>query len=267
MIIDQFIAASQSKWQRDSGLVMLLPHGYEGQGPEHSSARLERYLQLCAEDNLQVCYPSTPAQYFHVLRRQMQRNFRKPLILMTPKSMLRLKAATSPIEEFIHGRFREVLDDTAADPARVRRVVLCSGKVYWELLERRNAIKAEETAIVRLEQFYPLNEDLLRSVLSRYRKVREWVWAQEESQNNGGWWFVEPRLRALGFPVEYVGRDASASPATGSLQIHKREQKELIEAAINGPLPHLVRARRDSGQQPQKEMARPREERPASAKT
>ncbi len=255
VIIDQFIASSQSKWQRDTGLVMLLPHGYEGQGPEHSSARLERFLQLCAEDNIQVCYPSTPAQYFHVLRRQLQRNFRKPLILMTPKSMLRLKAASSPIEEFVHGRFREVIDDSGVEPARVRRVVLCSGKLYWELLERRTASKNEETAIIRVEQFYPLHEELLRSVLSRYRKAREWVWTQEESQNNGGWSFMEPRLRALGFPVEYVGRDASASPATGSLQVHKREQKELIEAAIGGPIPHLVRAQR-SGARSQESGAR-----------
>jgi 2-oxoglutarate dehydrogenase E1 component len=185
---------------------------------------------------------------------------------MTPKSMLRLKAAASPLDEFVHGRFREVLDDAGADPARVRRVVLCSGKLYWELLDRRNAAKAEDTAIVRVEQFYPLNEELVRSVLGRFRKAREWVWAQEESQNNGGWWFMEPRLRAMGFAVEYVGRDASASPATGSLQIHKREQKELIEAAIGGPVPHLVRARRETATPPpdgggSREPARPREER------
>src|SRR5262249_7080802 len=136
VIIDQFIACSLSKWQRDTGLVMLLPHGYEGQGPEHSSARLERYLQLCADDNMQVCNPSTPAQYFHVLRRQMKRDFRKPLILMTPKSLLRLKAAVSPIDDFTEGRFLEVIEDDA-DPARVRRVLLCSGKVYYDLLEQR----------------------------------------------------------------------------------------------------------------------------------
>src|SRR5204862_6908865 len=133
VIIDQFIVCSNSKWQRDSGLVLLLPHGYEGQGPEHSSARLERYLQMCAEDNIQVCYPSTPAQYFHVLRRQMKRTFRKPLVLMTPTSMLRLKAAASPLEEFIKGRFHEVLDDATVNADRVRRVILCSGKVYYEL--------------------------------------------------------------------------------------------------------------------------------------
>jgi 2-oxoglutarate dehydrogenase E1 component len=246
VLIDQFIAASQSKWRRDTGLVMLLPHGYEGQGPEHSSARLERYLQLCAEDNLQVCYPSGPAQYFHVLRRQMKRSFRKPLILMTPKSMLRLKAAASPLKDFISGRFHEVLDDPAADPGRVRKVLLCSGKIYYELLEQRNrSEEGRRVALVRLEQFYPFHEEMLHSMLGRYHKAKEWAWVQEESQNMGGWSFVEPRLRALvGKDIDYIGRDASASPATGSRQIHLREQKELLEAAIHGSGTHIVRARR-----------------------
>src|SRR5262249_26107887 len=150
VIIDQFIASGHSKWQRDSGLVMLLPHGYEGQGPEHSSARLERFLQLCAEDNLQVCNPTTPAQYFHLLRRQGKCDSRKPLVGMTPKSLLRHKAAVSPLEEFTAGHFVEVLDDTAADPGRVRRVLLCSGKVYYELLERRGQEEADDVAIVRV---------------------------------------------------------------------------------------------------------------------
>jgi 2-oxoglutarate dehydrogenase E1 component len=242
VIIDQFIASSQSKWSRDSGVVMLLPHGLEGQGPEHSSARLERFLQLCAEDNLQVVYPSTPAQYFHLLRRQMRRNFRKPLVVMTPKSLLRKPTAVSPVQELITGRFHEVLDDATADPARVRRVLLCSGKVYYDLIEERDAARVNDVAVVRLEQFYPLNEELLVRALSRYRRATEHVWVQEESQNNGGWFFVEPRLRALGYPVEYVGRDASASPATGSHAVHKREQKELAEAAILGTAPHVVRA-------------------------
>ncbi len=245
VIIDQFIAASHSKWQRDNGLVMLLPHGYEGQGPEHSSARLERYLQLCAEDNLQVCNPSTPAQYFHLLRRQMKRDFRKPLIVMTPKSLLRLKAAQSPVEELTAGHFLEVLDDTKADPQRVRRVVLCSGKLYYELAERREQEEAGDVALVRLEQFYPFPEEQLKRALSRYRKAREWVWAQEESQNMGGWTFLEPRLRAFGYEFAYVGRDASASPATGSRTVHLREQKELVEAAISGEAPHVVRASPD----------------------
>jgi 2-oxoglutarate dehydrogenase E1 component len=242
VIIDQFIACSTSKWQRDCGLVMLLPHGYEGQGPEHSSARMERYLQMCAEDNWQVCYPSTPAQYFHLLRRQMKRNFRKPLVVMTPKSLLRLKAAMSLTEELTEGRFLEVLDDPQVDSGHVRRLLLCSGKVYYDLLERRAEADHSDVAIVRVEQFYPFNEELLRKTLARYRKARERIWVQEESQNLGGWNFMEPRLRALGYPVEYVGRDASASPATGSRSVHLREQKELVEAAIVGQAPHVVRA-------------------------
>ncbi|MFO0880398.1 MAG: 2-oxoglutarate dehydrogenase E1 component [Gemmataceae bacterium] len=242
VIIDQFIASSQSKWQRDSGLVMLLPHGYEGQGPEHSSARLERYLQLCAEDNIQVAYPSTPAQYFHILRRQVKRTFRKPLILMTPKSLLRDKMCVSPLSEFIDGRFQEILDDATVEPGNVRRVVLCSGKVYYDLLKERTARGANDVAIVRVEQLYPFAEEQATKVLSRYRKAREWVWAQEDSQNNGAWFFVEPRFRALGYELQYVGRDASASPATGSYAVHNREQAELVAAAIAGPVPHIVRA-------------------------
>ncbi len=170
-IIDQFIASGESKWGRASGLVMLLPHGYEGQGPEHSSARLERYLSLCADENIQVAYPSTPAQYFHLLRRQVRRNFRKPLVVMTPKSLLRNPLAVSPIEQFVSGRFQEVLDDAAADPDKVRRVLVCSGKVYYDLLKVREAAPhAREVAIVRLEQFYPWPADALKAALSRYPK-------------------------------------------------------------------------------------------------
>jgi 2-oxoglutarate dehydrogenase E1 component len=242
VIIDQFISCSESKWQRDSGLVLLLPHGYEGQGPEHSSARLERFLQLCAEDNMQVCNLTTPAQYFHALRRQMKRNFRKPLILLTPKSLLRHKLAVSPIDELTGGHFLEVLDDPQADPGRVRRIVMCSGKVYYDLLERRALDESGQVAIVRLEQFYPLPVDLLQKIVGKYRKAKEIVWVQEESLNMGGWSFIEPRLRALGWNPKFVGRDTSASPATGSRKIHLQEQRELVEAAIAGTAPHLVRA-------------------------
>jgi 2-oxoglutarate dehydrogenase E1 component len=243
VIIDQFIASAESKWGRASGLVMLLPHGYEGQGPEHSSARLERFLQLCAEDNIQVTVPSTPAQYFHLLRRQVRRDFRKPLIVMTPKSLLRHKLAVSPVEQFVSGRFFEVLDDPA-DAERVRRVVVCSGKVYYDLVAKREEVgKSREVAIVRLEQLYPWPIEALKSALGRYRSAREWVWAQEESQNMGGWTFASPRLQDLmGFPFQYVGRDASASPATGSHSVHEREQAELVDAAIGAAIPHLVSA-------------------------
>jgi 2-oxoglutarate dehydrogenase E1 component len=241
VIIDQFLVCGTSKWQRDSGLVLLLPHGYEGQGPEHSSGRLERYLQLCAEDNIQVSNPTTPAQYFHLLRRQLQRDFRKPLIVMTPKSLLRHKAAVSPLDALTGDLFHEILDDTSADPSRVRRVLLCSGKVYYDLLEQR-AKDENPVAIVRVEQFYPFAADQLQNAVKRFPKAREVVWVQEESLNMGGWHFMEPRLRALGMKVKYVGRDASASPATGSRHVHLREQKEIVETAISGMAPHLVRA-------------------------
>jgi len=250
VIIDQFIACSASKWQRDSGLVLLLPHGYEGQGPEHSSARLERFLQLCGEENMQVCNPTTPAQYFHVLRRQLKRNFRKPLVLMTPKSLLRHKACVSPVAALTRGCFEEVLDDAAADPASVRRVLLCSGKVYYDLLEKRGEQGSKEIAILRLEQFYPFPAQMLERTLARYRKAKEWVWVQEESLNMGGWAFVEPRLRAVGFQLKYVGRDTSASPAAGSRLVHLREQRELVEAAFRSAAPHLVRSATDGQAKP-----------------
>ena len=242
VIIDQFLVCSESKWQRDSGLVMLLPHGYEGQGPEHSSARLERYLQLCGEDNIQVCNLSTPAQYFHVLRRQIKRNFRKPLIIMTPKSMLRHKLAVSAVDELTEGRFHEVIDDKIDDPERVRRVLFCTGKLYYDLLEKRATMSVKDVAIVRVEQMYPFPVEQLREVTLRYRKSKEWVWVQEESLNMGAWTFMEPRLRALTGSVKYLGRDTSASPATGSRKIHLREQQELIETAMTGAVPHLIRA-------------------------
>ncbi len=243
VIIDQFISSAESKWGRASGLVMLLPHGYEGQGPEHSSARLERFLQLCAEDNIQVVIPTTPAQFFHLLRRQVRRDFRKPLVVMTPKSLLRHKQAVSPVDHLAVGHFRDVLDDPAA-PDRARRVLLCSGKIAYDLLARRAEANSRDVAIVRVEQLYPWPADELKSVLDRYRSAREWVWVQEESQNMGAWTFVAPRLQELlGAPAAYVGRDASASPATGSKIIHDREQAEIVEAAVgNATVPHLVTA-------------------------
>ncbi len=251
VIIDQFIASAESKWGRSSGLVMLLPHGYEGQGPEHSSARLERFLQLCAEDNIQVVYPTTPAQYFHLLRRQVRRNFRKPLIVMTPKSLLRAKTAVSSVADFTDGRFLDVIDDTVA-PERVKRVVVCSGKVYYNLVAQREASKkTKEVAIIRLEQLYPWPVDALKAALGRYKAAREWVWCQEESQNMGAWSFVAPRLRELSKQdFQYVGRDASASPATGSHTIHDREQDELVKAAIGAAIPYLVTAKAARGRRP-----------------
>jgi 2-oxoglutarate dehydrogenase E1 component len=242
VIIDQFITSAHVKWQRMSGLVMLLPHGFEGQGPEHSSARIERFLQICAEDCLQVCNCTTPAQYFHLLRRQMRRVYRAPLVIFTPKSLLRLPAATSLPEELSSGAFHPVLDDALAiqEPDRVRRVLLCSGKVYYDLLSEREARlgdAAGEVALVRLEELYPWPEHELTRVLQRYSGAERAVWVQEEPANMGPWTFVRERIQDMLHPGEklaYAGRVPAASPATGSMRIHKQEQAALLEAAFEG---------------------------------
>jgi 2-oxoglutarate dehydrogenase E1 component len=236
-IIDQYIAASEDKWKQTSRLVMLLPHGYEGQGPEHSSARLERYLQLCAENNLQVCYPTTPAQYFHLLRRQVQPGMERPLIVMTPKSLLRLPAAASTVAELTEGGFKPLIDDAeSTDGASVQKVVMCSGKVYYDLIDARKKSGETRVAIIRLEQFYPFPLSSIREVLARYSNANELRWVQEEPQNMGGWNFVQPRLENL-LPAcqrpKYVGRAPSASPATGSYSIHQKEQAQLIGEALS----------------------------------
>lgn len=234
VIVDQFIVSSESKWQRNSGLVLLLPHGYEGQGPEHSSAYLERYLAACAEENIQVCNLSTAAQYFHVLRRQILQPFRKPLIIMAPKSMLRDKRAASTVDQLTGDTFHEILDDPRA-PRDVKRIVLCSGKIYHDLNDEREKSGNEHVAILRVEQFYPIRDDLLREYVGRYQKAEEIVWAQEETKNRGGWTFMYPLLRHL-FPdlgVRYVGRAYAASPATGSLRRHREEQQLIVEMALH----------------------------------
>ncbi len=238
VIIDQFLAAGESKWLRMSGLVMLLPHGYEGQGPEHSSARLERYLQLCAEDNLQVVYCSTPANYFHGLRRQMHRKYRKPLIVMTPKSLLRHKYAVSTLADFeTSSHFQEVIPDTLPTSG-INRVVLCSGKVYYDLLEKREEEKIKNIAIIRLEQFYPFPHHRLVEVLKSYKNA-DFVWCQEEPQNNGAWHFLDRRLEDVLAEVNltskrpiYVGRPEAASPATGLFSRHAFEQNLLVSQAL-----------------------------------
>jgi 2-oxoglutarate dehydrogenase E1 component len=233
VIIDQFITTSASKWQRYSGLVMLLPHGYEGQGPEHSNAYLERYLDAAAEDNIQVCNLSTPAQYFHVLRRQMKRPFRRPLIIMSPKSMLRHKRAVSPVEELLEGSFKEIIGDDL-DPSGVRRVVFCSGKIYWDLLDKRDAEECDDVALIRVEQIYPLSREAMDKIVETYKDVEEVVWAQEETKNRGAWSFMRPWLQYL-FPdhnIRYIGRGYAASPATGSLKRHKEEQERIVDSAI-----------------------------------
>ena len=235
IIIDQFISSAESKWQRPSSIVMLLPHGYEGQGPEHSSGRLERMLQLCAEENMQVCNLTTPAQYFHALRRQIHRGYRKPLIIMTPKSLLRLEAAVSKTEDFTNSRFYEILaDNSHADPKTVERVVFCSGKVYYDLLAYRekNGL-ADKVALVRIEQLYPLYGEKLKRTIAPFTKAKSFVWCQEEPQNMGAWFFIAFRLAdLLQAPVKYAGRKPSASPAAGSTAMHKKEQAALVKDAF-----------------------------------
>jgi 2-oxoglutarate dehydrogenase E1 component len=243
VIIDQFLASSESKWNRDSGVVLFLPHGYEGQGPEHSSARLERFLQLCAEDNMQVVSPTTPAQHFHLLRRQLKRNFRKPLVVMTPKSLLRAEMCFSTVADLTQGCFHEVIFDDKVEAKGVKRVIFCAGKLYYDLNKYRNDKGLSDVALVRVEQMYPFPEGLLREAIQRYHSASTWLWAQEESHNNGAWFFMEPRLRQLGLEgIFYVGRDDSASPATGSHAVHTREQAEVIESAFTRNGTHLVRA-------------------------
>jgi 2-oxoglutarate dehydrogenase E1 component len=236
-IIDQYIAASEDKWKQTSRLVMLLPHGYEGQGPEHSSARLERYLQLCAENNLQVCYPTTPAQYFHLLRRQVQSGMERPLIVMTPKSLLRLPAAASTVDDLTTGGFKPLIDDVEIGNAeQIEKIVMCSGKVYYDLIEARKKTEDKRVAILRLEQFYPFPLKAIREVFARYTNAKQLVWTQEEPQNMGGWTFVEPRLENLLDGCQrpkYVGRTASASPATGSYSIHQKEQAKIVSDALS----------------------------------
>ena len=242
VFIDQFIASSEAKWLRMSGLTLLLPHGYEGQGPDHSSARLERFLQMCAEDNMQVANCSTPASYFHALRRQVRRNFRKPLILMTPKSLLRHKQCVSTLYDMAAGTsFQPVIAETSTnlvEDKKIRRTVLCSGKVYYDLLAAREERKIVDIAIVRLEQFYPFPGKLLSKELARYAKA-DVIWCQEEPQNMGGWNFLDRRIEGVLTEIKhktarpvYVGREESASTATGSLKRHTREQAAIIDKAL-----------------------------------
>jgi 2-oxoglutarate dehydrogenase E1 component len=237
VIIDQFISSGEAKWERFCGLALFLPHGYEGAGPEHSSARLERFLQLCAESNMQVCVPSTPAQMFHMLRRQMLQPFRKPLIVMMPKSLLRNDMSVSSLEDLTQGSFARVIDE-ADDlaPQQVRRVVFCSGKVYFDLLKARRKDGLRDVALVRVEQLYPFPSDEYEAVLKRYSNAREIVWCQEEPQNQGAWYQIRHRLQeALGGrrQVLYAGRSPSAAPATGIAKIHDAEQAALTHAALH----------------------------------
>jgi 2-oxoglutarate dehydrogenase E1 component len=234
-IIDQFISADRAKWGQRSGLVLLLPHGYEGGGPEHSSARLERFLQLCAENNMVVAYPSTPAQYFHILRRQALRADRKPLILMQPKSLLRAPVAASRLEDLATGAFQSVIDDAALAPRRgeVRRLVFCTAKMYYDLLKARG--DRGDVALVRIDELYPWPGDAVAAVVDQYPNVEDVVWAQEEPKNMGAWSYVAPQLRvATGnmLTIRYVGRPERASPAEGYKEVHDMEQARIVSEVL-----------------------------------
>ena len=237
VVIDQFISAGEHKWGKACGLVMLLPHGFEGQGAEHSSARIERYLQLCSSQNMQVCVPSTPAQMFHLLRRQMLRNCRKPLIVMTPKSLLRHKECTSSLDELASGCYQRALPEIdPIDPKKVKHIILCSGKVYYELLARRRDMKRNDIAILRVEQLYPFPGPELNLLLERYKATNDLVWVQEEPKNQGAWDFVKPRIPAMldkDWDLYYVGRESSSAPAVGSAKLHAVQQRELVQRAID----------------------------------
>ena len=239
VVIDQFIAAGEAKWGRLCGLTLMLPHGYEGQGPEHSSARIERYLQLCADYNMQVCIPATPVQLYYLLRRQMIRPFRKPLVLFTPKSLLRHKESVSPLEEFATDGFKAVNEDWESkdiNPGSVRRVVFCSGKVYYDLRAERKAKGFKDLPIARIAQLYPFPHDDLQTQIERYRKATEIVWCQEEPRNQGAWHRIQHYLERHMLPHQkliYAGRDSSASPAAGYKSLHDRQQKELVELALS----------------------------------
>jgi 2-oxoglutarate dehydrogenase E1 component len=239
VVIDQFIASGEAKWGRLCGLVLMLPHGYEGQGPEHSSARIERYLQLCADYNMQVCVPATPVQLYYLLRRQMVRPYRKPLILFTPKSILRHKESVSPLEEFATDRFKAVNEDweaTEINPDKVQRVVICSGKVYYDLRAERKARGLKDVPLVRIAQLYPFPHEDFHAQIERYRKATEIVWCQEEPRNQGAWHRIQHYLERHLLPHQkliYAGRDSSASPAAGYKSLHDRQQKELAEQALS----------------------------------
>ncbi len=245
VVIDQLIASCEYKWGRMSGIVLLLPHGYEGQGPEHSSARLERFLELCAESNLQVANFTTPAQYFHALRRQMKRGFRKPLVVMSPKSLLRHPRAVSAPSELTGGRFHLAIDDEVGDREAVDRLLLCSGKIYYALTEAREQKDAKSCAIVRVEQLYPFPNAELTEILAGYPNLRHLVWVQEEPRNMGGWRNLRHLLERLtpdGVALEYAGRDSRAATATGSYEVHQREEKELVDRALTpGGRPLIIR--------------------------
>ena len=239
VVIDQFITSGEHKWSRLCGLMLLLPHGYEGAGPEHSSARLERYLQLCAEHNVQVCVPTTPAQMYHMVRRQMKRPLRRPLIVMTPKSLLRHKQAISTLEDLCDGEFRTIIDEVNdVDPDEITRIVFCSGKVYYDLYNKRAELGITDLVIARIEQLYPFPEAAMLELIQRYPNLSHATWCQEEPMNQGAWYSSQHHMRRALHVVNseiylgYAGREASAAAAAGYMSLHIRQQEELVNAAL-----------------------------------
>ncbi len=232
IIIDQFIASAETKWQRSNGLVMLLPHGYEGQGPEHSSARIERFMELCADNNIQVANCTTPANYFHLLRRQLKRNFRKPLVVFTPKSLLRHPQCISPMAHFTKGAFQEVIDDTFVNADSVKRILFCSGKVYYDLLEKQQADQRKDVAIVRVEQLYPSPVDQLNAIKAKYKNAKDLIWVQEEPENMGAWPYLCRKFRNTPLEMDLISRRESSSTATGYAKQHLTQQLYIVGKAF-----------------------------------
>ena len=233
IIVDQFIVSAETKWQRSNGLVLLLPHGQEGQGPEHSSARIERFMEACADNNIQVANCTTPANYFHLLRRQLKREFRKPLVVFTPKSLLRHPLCVSPISDFATGAFQEIIDDTFVKADSVKRVLFCSGKIYYDLLEKQQTDKRSDVAIVRLEQLYPSPLAQLEAIKAKYKKAIEFVWVQEEPENQGAWPYMCRKFRNSAFNFQLISRRESSSTATGYAKQHQAQQLEIINKAFD----------------------------------
>jgi len=238
VVIDQFIAAGEQKWGRLSGLTLFLPHGYEGQGPEHSSARPERFLQLCAQHNMFVCAPTSPAQFFHMIRRQMRFTARKPLVVMTPKSLLRHRMSVSTLDDLSKGIFRLVIRDVETpETGKVKRIVMCSGKVYYDLLEKRRELKRDDIALIRVEQLYPFPETDLKQELDRYPNAKRFIWCQEEPMNQGAWFPSQHHMWPLlpkGAKLEYAGRPMLAAPAVGDHKLHVQQLQEFLEQALGG---------------------------------
>ncbi len=242
IIIDQYLASAETKWQRENGMVMLLPHGYEGQGPEHSSARIERFMELCADYNMQVINCTTPANFFHALRRQFKRDFRKPLVVFTPKSLLRHPKCVSPLVDFTENKFQEVINDVNVDAAQVNRVLFCSGKIYYELLEKQQNDQLNHVAIVRVEQLYPLPLAQMEAVYKTYENATEAIWVQEEPENMGPWPFLSRKTRKTFFKdIEVISRKESSSTATGFAKQHADQQAYIIAKALEVPVTQNVR--------------------------